>query len=66
MHSQDAQKAYPVTYPKRNRRDKKYNASSISSSSTTSSKLDKAKSNCTDLGFAAGTEKHGDCVEAYG
>ena len=26
------------------------------------SKLDKAKSLCTELGFTAGTEKHGDCV----
>jgi hypothetical protein len=26
------------------------------------SKLDKAKSNCTELGFKLGTEKHGDCV----
>ena len=26
------------------------------------SKLEKAKSTCTDLGFTAGTEKHGDCV----
>ena len=41
---------------------KKYNASSTSSSSTSTSKLDKAKSTCTDLGFSAGTEKHGECV----
>ena len=27
-----------------------------------SSKLDKAKSTCTELGFTLGTEKHGDCV----
>lgn len=34
------------------------NKSSISNSS----KIDKAKSTCTELGFTAGTEKHGDCV----
>ena len=38
---------------------KKYNASFTS---TSTSKLDKAKSTCTDLGFTAGTEKHGECV----
>ena len=27
-----------------------------------STKLDEAKSKCSDLGFTAGTEKHGDCV----
>ena len=27
-----------------------------------SSKLDKAKLTCTELGFTAGTEKHGECV----
>ena len=27
-----------------------------------STKIDKAKSTCTDLGFTAGTEKHGECV----
>ena len=32
------------------------------SSSSTSSKLNKAKSLCTELGFRTGTEKHGDCV----
>ena len=32
------------------------------SSSSTSSKLNKAKSLCTELGFRSGTEKHGDCV----
>ena len=32
----------------------------VATSST--SKLDKAKSTCTDLGFTAGTEKHGECV----
>jgi len=31
-------------------------------SPTSSSKLDKAKSTCADLGFTAGTEKHGECV----
>jgi len=31
-------------------------------SSSASSKMDKAKSTCTDLGFTAGTEKHGECV----
>ena len=29
---------------------------------TSSSKIEKAKSTCTDLGFTAGTEKHGECV----
>ena len=29
---------------------------------TSSSKIDKAKSTCTKLGFTAGTEKHGECV----
>ena len=32
------------------------------SSTTSSSKLDKAKSTCTELGFTLGTEKHGECV----
>ena len=32
------------------------------STSTSLSKLDNAKSNCTELGFTAGTEKHGECV----
>lgn len=41
---------------------KKYNASSTPSTSTSLSKLDNAKSNCTELGFTAGTEKHGECV----
>ena len=36
--------------------------SSIPTTSTSSSKLDKAKSTCTELGFTLGTEKHGDCV----
>jgi hypothetical protein len=35
---------------------------SIPTTSTSSSKLDKAKSTCTELGFTLGTEKHGDCV----
>ena len=30
--------------------------------SSSSTKIDKAKSTCTDLGFTAGTEKHGECV----
>ena len=37
-------------------------SSSSSSSSSTNSKLNKAKSLCTELGFKSGTEKHGDCV----
>ena len=40
---------------------KKYNASSTGAARSTS-KLDKAKSICTELGFTLGTEKHGDCV----
>ena len=40
---------------------RKYNASSTPTI-TSSSKLDKAKSTCTELGFTLGTEKHGDCV----
>ena len=40
---------------------KKYNASSTGAAKSTS-KLDKAKSTCTELGFTLGTEKHGDCV----
>ena len=40
---------------------KKYDASSKGTVATTS-KLDKAKSTCTELGFTLGTEKHGDCV----
>ena len=35
---------------------------SASSTTTTTSKLDKAKSTCTELGFTLGTEKHGECV----
>lgn len=31
-------------------------------SRTSSSNIDKAKSTCTDLGFNAGSEKHGECV----
>jgi hypothetical protein len=42
---------------------KKYNASFTPSSNPSStSKLDKAKATCTELGFTAGTEKHGNCV----
>ena len=40
---------------------KKYNASSAGATASTS-KLDNAKSTCTELGFTLGTEKHGDCV----
>ena len=36
--------------------------SSLSSKSPSSSKIDKAKSTCKELGFTAGTEKHGECV----
>jgi hypothetical protein len=32
------------------------------SAPSTNSKLNKAKSLCTELGFRSGTEKHGDCV----
>ena len=35
---------------------------STPTTSTSSSKLDKAKSTCTELGFTLGTEKHGECV----
>jgi hypothetical protein len=31
-------------------------------STPSTSKLDKAKSTCTEIGFIAGTEKHGECV----
>ena len=41
---------------------RKYNASSTPTTSNSSSKLDKAKSTCTELGFTLGTEKHGECV----
>jgi len=41
---------------------RKYNASSTPTTSTSSSKLDIAKSTCTELGFTLGTEKHGECV----
>ena len=37
-------------------------SSSTSSDNSSPSKLDKAKSTCTDIGFNAGTEKHGECV----
>ena len=36
--------------------------SATTTASSPSSKIDKAKSTCTDLGFTAGTEKHGECV----
>ena len=36
--------------------------SSSSSTSSASSKIGKAKTICTELGFTAGTEKHGECV----
>ena len=35
---------------------------STTASPTSTSKLDKAKSTCTELGFTLGTEKHGECV----
>ena len=38
------------------------NPGSSTSTTTTTSKLDKAKSTCTELGFTLGTEKHGECV----
>ena len=34
----------------------------IENKTESSSKLDKAKATCTELGFTAGTEKHGECV----
>ena len=37
-------------------------ALSSESPKTPSNKLEEAKSSCTELGFTAGTEKHGDCV----
>jgi len=37
-------------------------STSSSNSAPPSSKIDKAKATCTDLGFTAGTEKHGECV----
>lgn len=40
----------------------KATASSTSKPVTSSSKLDKAKFICTELGFTLGTEKHGECV----
>ena len=33
-----------------------------SANTSSTSKIDKAKSTCTELGFTAGTEKHGECV----
>ena len=43
---------------------KKYGGASseVSSEGISSSKLDKAAVTCSQLGFKAGTEKHGDCV----
>ena len=38
------------------------NNKSIKPSSSSSTKLDKAKFICTELGFTLGTEKHGECV----
>ena len=35
---------------------------SSDTNNSSTSKLDKAKSTCTELGFTLGTEKHGDCV----
>ena len=37
-------------------------AATNQSSKSSTSKIDKAKSTCTELGFTAGTEKHGECV----
>jgi hypothetical protein len=37
-------------------------STSVPTSTSSSSKIDKAKATCTDLGFTAGTEKHGECV----
>ena len=36
--------------------------SSTPTTSNSSSKLDRAKSTCTELGFTLGSEKHGECV----
>ena len=38
------------------------NTTAVENLSVISSKLDKAKSICTELGFTLGTEKHGECV----
>ena len=40
----------------------KATASSTPNPVTSTSKLDKAKLTCTELGFTLGTEKHGECV----
>ena len=40
----------------------KSTSTSATTPTTSSSKLEKAKSTCTELGFTLGTEKHGDCV----
>jgi hypothetical protein len=45
-----------------NRNSNTSSSASSSSSSSSTSKLDKAKATCTELGFTAGTEKHGNCV----
>jgi hypothetical protein len=37
-------------------------STSSSASASSSTKIDKAKSTCADIGFTAGTEKFGDCV----
>ena len=37
-------------------------STSSSASASSSTKIDKAKSTCTDIGFTAGSEKFGDCV----
>jgi len=42
--------------------DKRLKSASPTPPSSSSSKLDKAKLTCTELGFTAGTEKHGECV----
>jgi hypothetical protein len=38
------------------------NTTAVDNLSVSPSKLNKAKSTCTELGFTLGTEKHGDCV----
>ena len=40
----------------------KVSNTSTTASPTSTSKLDKAKLTCTELGFTLGTEKHGECV----
>ena len=46
----------------KNAQPQKKQSAAPSSKSPSSSKIDKAKSTCTELGFTAGTEKHGECV----